>query len=98
LIKIVNEEKKTQYWNHFTDESHRSFRPKKITDIRLKQIKEIVLNDDFLWQEVISRYHALDKTPNELQETSPSNYKQARANFWAMIRRKIQHQLAQLTE
>ncbi len=98
MIKIVNEEKKTQYWNHFTDESHRSFRPKKITDIRLKQIKEIVLDDDFLWQEVISRDHALDKTPNELQETSPSNYKQARVDFWAMIRRKIQRQLAQLTE
>ncbi len=98
MIKIINEEKKTQYWNHFTDESHRSFRPKKITDIRLKQIKEIVLNDDFLWQEVISRHQALEKTPNELQETSPSNYKQARANFWAMIREKIQRHLAQLTE
>ena len=95
---MINEEKKSQYWNHFTDESHRSFRPKKITDIRLKQIKEIVLKDNFLWQEVILRYHALDKTPNELRETSPSNYKQARANFWAMIRGKIHGQLAQLTE
>ncbi len=95
---MINEEKKSEYWKHFTDESHRSFRPKKITDIRLKQIKENVLDDDFLWQEVISRHHALDKTPNELQETSPSNYKQARANFWAMIRGKIQRQLAQSTE
>ncbi len=95
---MITEEKKSQYWNHFTDESHRSFRPKKIIDIRLKQIKEIVLNDDFLGQEVISRHQALDKTPNELQETSPSNYKQARANFLAMIREKIQRHLAQLTE
>jgi len=95
---MINEERKTQYWDHFTDESHRSFRPKKITDIRLKQIKEIVLNDDFLWQKVISRYHALDITPSELKETSPSNYIQARANFWAMIRGKIQRQLAESTE
>lgn len=95
---MINEEKKSQYWNHFTDESHRSFRPKKITDIRLKQIKEIVLKDDFLWQEVISRYHALDKTPSELRETSPSDYKHARANFWAMIRGKIQFQLARSIE
>ncbi len=97
IITMINEEKKSQYWNHFTDESHRSFRPKKITDIRLKQIKEIVLDDDFLWQEVISRHHALDKTPNELKETSPPDYKHARANFWAMIREKIRRQFAQPT-
>ncbi len=89
---MINKEKKSQYWNHFTDESHRSFRPKKITDMRLKQIKEIVLGDDLLWQEVISRSHALDKTPDELEKTSPSNYKHARANFWAMTREKIRRQ------
>ena len=94
---MINEEKKSQYWNHFTDESHRSFRPKKITDIRLKQIKEIVFGDDSLWQEVIARHHALDKTPDELKETSPPDYRGARANFWAMIREKIQHQVARLT-
>ncbi len=92
---MIDEEKKSQYWNHFTDESHRSFRPKKITDIRLKQIKEIVWDDDFLWQEVISRHNALDKTPNELKETSPPDYEQARANFWAMIREKIRRQATQ---
>jgi hypothetical protein len=95
---MFDAEKKSQYWNHFTDEARRSFRPKKITDIRLKQIKEIVLNDDLLWQKVISRHHALDITPIELKETSPSNYNQVRANFWAMIRGKIHCHLAQSTE
>lgn len=90
---MVNEEKKSEYWNHFTNESHRSLRPKKITDIRLKQIKETVLDDDFLWEEVISRHNALDKTPEELKETSPPDYEHARANFWALIREKIQRQL-----
>lgn len=91
---MIDKEKKTQYWNHFTDESNKSFRPKKITDIRLKQIKEIVLGDDALWQRFISGHDALDKTPDELKAASPSNYNQARANFWAMIREKIQRQLA----
>ena len=90
---MIEAEKKYEYWNHFTDETHRSFRPKKITDIRLKQIKENVFGDDFLWQTVITRYHALDKTPDELKETAPSYYQQARANFWAMIREKIHHQV-----
>ena len=90
---MIDEEKKAQYWNHFTDESNKSYRPKKITDIRLKQIKEIVLGDDGLWQELISKNDALDKTPTELKERSPWNYKQARTNFWAMIREKIQRQL-----
>ena len=94
---MINEGVKSEYWNHFTDESHRSFRPKKITDIRLKQIKESVLNDDFLWQSFIARHHALDKTPNELKEASPPDYNQARANFWAMIREKIHRQLSQST-
>jgi len=92
---MINEKKKSEYWNHFTDESGRSLRPKKITDIRLGQIKEIVLGDDFLWQEVISRHHALDKSPGELKETSPSDYQLARANFWAMIRAKIQRHSTQ---
>ena len=91
---MIDEEKKSQYWNHFTDESHRRFRPKKITDMRLKQVKESVLSDDFLWQKVILRQNALDKTPNELKETSPPDYEQARANFWAMIREKIHRQVA----
>ena len=91
---MVNEERKSEYWNHFTNESHKSFRPKKITDLRLKQIKELVLDDDFLWQEVIVRHNAFDKTPDELKETQPSDYEQARANFWALIREKIQRQLA----
>ncbi len=94
---MVDEAVKSEYWNHFTDESHRSFRPKKITDIRLKQIKELVLHDDCLWQSFIARHHALDKMPDELKETSPPDYNQARANFWAMIREKIHRQLGQST-
>lgn len=95
---MIGKERKSQYWNHFTDESNKSFRPKKITDVRLKQIRETVLDDEFLWQDFISRHHALDKSPNELKEMSPSNYRRARANFWLLIRRKIQLQLNELTE
>ncbi len=90
---MISEEKKSQYWNHFTDEAHRRFRPKKITDIRLKLIKEIVFNDDSLWQAIITRHSALDKTPDELKETSLPDYQHARSNFWAMIREKIHGQL-----
>lgn len=89
---MIDAEKKSEYWNHFTDELHRCFRPKKITDVRLKQIKETVLGDDFLWQTIILRYHALNKTPDELEKTAPSDYQSARANFWAMVREKIQRQ------
>ena len=94
---MIDEAKKSQYWDHFTGESNKSFRPKKITDVRLKQIRELVLEDESLWQKFISRNHALDKSPSELKKTSPSNYRQARANFWAMIRGKIQLQLDQLS-
>lgn len=86
---MIDEARKLQYWNHFTDESNKSFRPKKITDIRLKQIKKIVLGDDLLWQEVIAHHQANDKTPNELKEVSLSNYESARTDFWAKIRQKI---------
>lgn len=95
LIVMISKEKKLQYWDHFTDNSHRRFRPKKITDIRLKQIKEIVLEDNFLWREVILPQNALNKTPDKLSETSPPDYQLARANFWAMIREKIKRQRIQ---
>ena len=91
---MIDKEKKTQYWNHFTDESYKSYRPKKITDIRLKQIKELVLGDDALWRRFISNNEAIDKTPDELKSASLSIYNQTRANFWAMVREKIQQQLA----
>lgn len=94
---MIDEAKKSQYWNHFTDETHRSFRPKKITDIRLKQIKESVLDDDLLWQQVLLRHNALDKTPDELKKASPPDYDKARANFWAVIREKIRRQATELT-
>ena len=95
---MIEEKRKSQYWNHFTDEANKSFRPKKITDVRLKQIRETVLSDEFIWQEVISRHHALDKSPNELKDASPANYRHARANFWAIIRRKIELQLNRLAD
>lgn len=91
---MISEEKKSQYWNHFTDEARRSFRPKKITDIRLKQIKKMVFSDDSLWQSIIARCNALDKTPDELKEASLPDYEHARSNFWALIREKIHRQLA----
>ena len=91
---MIDKEKKTEYWNHFTDESYKSYRPKKITDIRLKQIKDIVLGDDALWRKVMAVSDALDKTPDELKAASLSIYNQTRANFWAMIREKIQRQSA----
>lgn len=92
---MVSEEKKSQYWNHFTGEARRVYRPKKITDIRLKNIKKTVMDDDLLWDEVISLHQTPDKTPNELQSTSLLEYQQARANFWAMIREKIKDQINQ---
>lgn len=95
LIDMVSEEKKSQYWNHFTGEAHRVYRPKKITDLRLKYIKKTVMDDDLLWEELISSHQTLDQTPSELRATSLLEYQQARANFWAMIREKIKHQLNQ---
>ena len=86
---MIGREKRSQYWNHFTDESQRSFRPKKITDIRLKQIKNAVLDDDFFWQKVVARQELLDKVPDELKESSPPDYERARSSFWSLIREKI---------
>lgn len=86
---MIDEERKSQYWNHFTGETHKSFRPKKITDIRLKLIKKVVLSDDLLWREVIERHNALGKTPDELEEMSLLDYRGARVNFWELIREKI---------
>ena len=91
---MISEEKKSEYWDHFTDEAHRSLRPKKITDIRLKQIKKNVFSDDSLWQAILARYDALDKTPDELKAASLPDYEHARSNFWALIREKIQRQSA----
>lgn len=86
---MISREKKAQFWNHFTDQAQRSFRPKKITDLRLKQIKNTVLDEDFFWQAVIAQHDALDKTPDELRESSPPDYERARSSFWTMIRGKI---------
>lgn len=89
---MIDAEKKSEFWNHFTDETHRSFRLKKITDIRLNQIREIVFGDEYLRQSVILNCQALDKSPDELKKTAPSDHRHARANFWAIIREKIQRQ------
>ena len=86
---MISEEKKSQYWNHFTDEARRSSRPKKITDLRLKQIKKTVFSDDSLWQAIVARSGALDQTPDELKQTSLPDYERARSNFWAVVREKI---------
>lgn len=93
---MISEERKSEYWNHFTDARHRVFRPKKITDLRLRFIKKIVLNDEQHWREIIPQQSAFDKTPEELDAISPAEYRSARSSFWAMIREKIQLQIAEL--
>lgn len=90
---MVSEEKKSQYWNHFTSEAYRVYRPKKITDVRLKYVKKTVMADDLLWDRVIPFHQTPDKTLSELRATSLPKYEQARANFWAMIREKIKGQI-----
>lgn len=97
MTKMIDKERKSEYWNHFTNESHKSFRPKKITDIRLKQIKETVLDDDHFWQKIVPRADVLNKTPDGLKKASPADYETTRANFWALIREKIQRQLLRKT-
>lgn len=92
---MVSEEKKSQYWNHFTGEAYRVYRPKQITDIRLKYVKKTVMDDDLLWDEFILLQQTPDKTPSELRATSLARYEQARAKFWAMIREKIKVQISQ---
>lgn len=92
---MVSEEKKSQYWNHFTDEAFKVFRPKKITDVRLKYIKKNIMDDDSFWDEVILRHQTPDKAPNDLSAMSQPEYQMTRANFWAMIRGKIEHQINQ---
>lgn len=82
---MISEEKKSQYWNHFTGEAHRVYRPKKITDLRLKFIKKTVMDDDLLWDEIIF----CRQTPGELRALSSLEYQQARAKFRALIREKI---------
>lgn len=94
---MISEEKKSEYWNHFTSGAQKSFRPKKITDIRLKQIKNIVFSDDSLWQAVVGRHDRLDKTPDELREMSPPDYELARSNFWALIREKISRSINKIS-
>ena len=91
-IYMISAEKKSQYWNHFTDKSRSVYRPKQITDARLSMIREIIFDDDFLWDDFVAHNFVLDKTPIELNEASPLNYKNARASFWAMIRKEIRRQ------
>ena len=97
LVRIISEERKLQYWNHFTNEAQKRFRPKKITDLRLNQMKDTFLQDAFFWQDVIIPHDAIDKTPDELKVFSDFNYQQIRSKFWAMVRKKIDRQSTKST-
>jgi hypothetical protein len=89
---MISEVRKLQYWNHFTGKNQKGFRPKNITDLRLKLMKESILEDSSLWQEVILNHDAVDKTPDELLANSAFNHNHARLKFWAIMRKKIERQ------
>lgn len=93
---MISEERKLQYWDHFTDPIQKGFRPRNITDLRLGQMKNIVLNDAGFWQDVIVLPKAVSKTPDELMADSALDYQRTRSKFWMMIRKKIEQHL--LTE
>lgn len=87
---MIEEEKKFEYWNHFTDDIHKGFRPKKITDIRLKLIKETVLDDDSVWQKIIARHHALDKNTGRIRKNVAARLRRGASGFLGFRSRKSQ--------
>jgi hypothetical protein len=91
---MISEDRILQYWNHFTDKTQKGYRPKNITDIRLMQMKDMLLKDAMLWDTVMVPNEAVDKSPDELMELSAGHYQHARSQFWSMVRKKIEQHTA----
>lgn len=92
---MINEDRKLQYWNHFTSRTQKGFRPKNITDLRLGQIKQNILKDALFWEDVLSTIDTVDQAPEELMSSSDFDYQNTRSKFWVTIRKKIEQQSAE---
>jgi hypothetical protein len=91
---MITEKRKLQYWLHFTDKTRKGFRPRNITDLRLGLIKEAVLDDSGFWHDLMIPRESADKTPDELMNKSPLDYRDVRSKFWTLMRRKIERHVA----
>lgn len=94
MRKPTIEERKLEYWYHFTDKTQKGYRPRNITDLRLGQLKESILNDADFWNDLMTPTGAEQKTPDELIADSDADYRQTRSKFWTMTRKKIEEHLS----
>ena len=60
-----------------------------ITAAKLRKAENTILNDDFLWQDVIARHNLFEVFPWNAKSEKGKIYDHAMGNFWGMVHEKI---------
>ena len=86
---MSSKEQRDNFWGYLIREQNQ--RPRGVTLKRLEKIKAEVLADDNFWFHVIDRFGATDMQGDlYYRRYASANSEQSRANFWAMVREKLQ--------
>ncbi len=80
---IFLDEKKTEYWNHFT--TLKSFWGHGVTLKRLEKAKPNLWNENNFWEDILFRHNGYKETPEEMLIRDRYTYDHCFGNMAAMI-------------
>jgi|GEM_PF-1610377 len=75
--------KKQQYWDHFL--TLKKYWNHGMTLKRINKVKDIVMEDGFFWDDILSRHGGYEYSPEELKEKDLFNYQHCFGNFAGML-------------
>lgn len=83
----VSVDKRNEFWDYLLAE--KIGRPVGVTPKRLEKVKDVVLANDFLWNDVVLRHGGEGTSPNEFYASDSYNAQHSRSNFWSMVRETV---------
>lgn len=78
----IPEIKKHEYWDYYTSEPFKTYRPRGITDLRLQKIKSVIWGWDYFWDDVVVRHGGLDVKPTQMDKDT---FDHSIGNFYGMM-------------
>jgi hypothetical protein len=84
---FVSPEKKLEVWVHVMKAAiSKEYRmPVGVTVKRLQKVYDDMMNDEFLWDDVVCRHGLLHMSIDELKATDKETYEHCIGNFWGMV-------------
>lgn len=85
----IGEQQKQEWWDFWTHDEQKEYRPHGMTPTRMKKLKPVIWNDHNFWFHSVIRFGMEAEKPRVMRERDKFKFDAATGNFFAMLREKM---------